>query len=303
MPLPGRGIRQHRLFDLKSVSRCANLSNTSNPPDDNRFDAIYTRVATRRQIDDLDRQIETLQSRYPHARVFREVASGIDFRRPVLRALLGQVISGKIRRVHITNQDRLCRFAYDLLQFVFQSHGCDVVVEPLPLDPELDTELTDDVIGVMTMFAESITGARIGRPRVKRQRDESEDNPISVERHVISNQTESEISTSSFHVTGVSQPSSVEECDPSDAPDITRSRRPIAMVLQRMPSVEPSNHKTKQKMNGKMRQCKRVGVPQIMHGTMAHKQVAHNQNNEPVPLVQYGEPQGVYNQDPLPSES
>ena len=112
IPLPGRGVRQHRLFNLQSVQPNnmdpAPCTTRPKPPplDDGRFDAIYARVSTRKQSDDLERQVLALQTHHPHARVFRDVTSGINFRRPALRALLVHVMAGRVRCVHVTHQDR-----------------------------------------------------------------------------------------------------------------------------------------------------------------------------------------------------
>jgi putative resolvase len=184
MPLPGPGVRQHRLFDMRSVHRApvqpvqpvqAVDTVDENPApcmvdhtNDNRFDAIYVRVSTNDQSKELDSQLETLQHKYPNARVFRDVASGMNFRRPALRALLVHAFAGRVQHVYIADRDRLCRFAYELIEFVLQSHGCDIVVDAPHAshsNVEHNTELADDIVNTITVFAAHLYGARGGGKR------------------------------------------------------------------------------------------------------------------------------------------
>jgi predicted site-specific integrase-resolvase len=51
-------------------------------------EVIYCRVSTSRQKDDLKRQIEFMQLRHPNCRVIKDIASGINFKRKGLTALL-----------------------------------------------------------------------------------------------------------------------------------------------------------------------------------------------------------------------
>jgi predicted site-specific integrase-resolvase len=237
------------------------------PSDDHQMDAIYARVAAHRQTANLNQQVDTLQSRHPHARVFREVSSGIDFRRPALRALIGQVISGHVRHVYVTHRDRLCRVAYDLLEFVFQSHGCEVIVDPIPEDPDANTELTNDIIDIMTMFTGSISGGRQG---LKRRRDLSEEEPQFSEIRDISGLEGPQIATGSRPI-----PSTDEQCDAPilGALQPIMSPRPITVVLRRMPNVQPTNPKGKARMKGTIPQSM---VTMATHGAMAQPQNVHH---------------------------
>ena len=192
MPLPGPGVRQHRLFDMRSVHRApvppvgveevpppcaASSSNHDNHDDTGRFDAIYIRVSTNEQTTELNQQLETLQQKHPDARIFRDVASGMNFRRPALRALLGHVFAGRVQHVYVADRERLCRFAYELVEFVLQSHGCEIVVEASS-HPKVDQnkELADDIVNTVTVFAAHLYGARSGGKRHRDDETGSEEN-------------------------------------------------------------------------------------------------------------------------------
>ncbi len=56
--------------------------------------AIYCRVSSGKQKDDLQRQIETMQEAYPGFRVYKDVASGLNYKRKGLQRLLGHCQEG-----------------------------------------------------------------------------------------------------------------------------------------------------------------------------------------------------------------
>ena len=55
--------------------------------------------------------------RYPGHRVITDVASGVNFKRPGLRALLDAIHRGNVKEVVVLHRDRLARFALDLLEY------------------------------------------------------------------------------------------------------------------------------------------------------------------------------------------
>ena len=57
----------------------------------------------------------------------------------------------------IAYTDRLCRFAYELLEHIFKKHGVQIIVETDGHDAP-ERELEDDVISIITVF-----GARLHR--------------------------------------------------------------------------------------------------------------------------------------------
>ncbi len=66
-------------------------------------DAIYARVSTRKQLNDLQPQIRTLTAKYPDHAVFSDCASGLDFKRKGLLSLLQLAFEGRLRLVRIAH--------------------------------------------------------------------------------------------------------------------------------------------------------------------------------------------------------
>ena len=192
---PG-GVGRERLYDLSSVVGVAAVAATtaattataahnnndhngavaaaepsSSPTSSGAIDAVYARVSTRKQLDDLATQLRDLQRRHPDARAFSDVGSGLNFKRKGLLALLELAFEGRLRSVHVAHKDRLCRFAFDLLEHVFHRHGAQIVVDAHDGDaasPEL--ELAEDVLAVVTVFGARLYGKRSAGNRRKRKR-------------------------------------------------------------------------------------------------------------------------------------
>eukprot|EP00966_Prymnesium_polylepis_P002575 59197-Prymnesium_polylepis.1 len=108
----------------KADHKTAVAERTVDRPD--RVDAVYARVSTRKQAPDLERQLAVLRIAHPDAAVLSDVASGLNFRRRGLRDLFKLAFEGRLRRVHVANKDRLCRFAFDLVEYVLNQHGATV---------------------------------------------------------------------------------------------------------------------------------------------------------------------------------
>ena len=140
----------------------------------NCIEAIYARVSTRKQLDDLQSQIRTLTTKYPDHVVFSDCASGLNFKRKGLLSLLQLALEGRLRLVRIAHRDRLCRFAFDLLEYVFLKHGTKVHVEASDLPSSAESELAEDVLAVITVFGARLHGARRGRRRRRHGVDDDE---------------------------------------------------------------------------------------------------------------------------------
>lgn len=94
-----------------------------------RVDAIYARVSTRKQLDDLERQLAALRAAHTGAKEFSDCASGLNFKRKGLKAILQLAFEGRLRYVYVAHKDRLCRFAYHLIEHVLDKHGAKIVVD------------------------------------------------------------------------------------------------------------------------------------------------------------------------------
>ena len=160
-----KGQRDRRLFDISALHAGPRVSGSpSTEPTETEGrteEAIYARVSTPKQKEDLERQINALQRSHPQAVVYRDICSGLNFKRPGLHRLLGRIFEGRVRQVHVAHRDRLCRFGYDLLTFVCGWFGTTITVESShDTPPSLEGELSADILSILTVFGARLHGSR-----------------------------------------------------------------------------------------------------------------------------------------------
>jgi excisionase family DNA binding protein len=96
--------------------------------------AIYARVSSNTQRNDLERQVEALKlwvsKNFPNAEyvVVTDIASGLSEDRGGLRKLIEMARRREIQAVVVAYRDRLTRFGFEYLKTLFNTFGVDVYV-------------------------------------------------------------------------------------------------------------------------------------------------------------------------------
>ena len=127
--------------------------------------AIYARVSSSEQREDLERQAERLSHYctvrgYQVALVVKEVASGVNDSRPKLLSLLKDA---SITRVVVEHRDRLTRFGFQYIDALFSVQGRVIeVVNPAQND-------TEELLADLTSIISSFCARRYGQRRAKRK--------------------------------------------------------------------------------------------------------------------------------------
>jgi predicted site-specific integrase-resolvase len=121
--------------------------------------ALYARVSSADQKDDLERQLERLRTYavargYQVAKEVTEIASGLNDHRPKLLKLL---TDGSVGTIVVEHRDRLTRFGYHSIEQLLAVQGRHIEVV-LPTDTQDD--LVDDFVAVITSMAARISGRR-----------------------------------------------------------------------------------------------------------------------------------------------
>lgn len=113
---------------------------------------IYCRVSSNKQKNDLERQIESMTLKYPNYEVIKDIGSGINFKRNGLQKLIKLSLNGKLDEVIISHRDRLCRFAFELIEWLFSLNGTKLTTIDSINKSDSD-ELAEDVIAIIQVFA------------------------------------------------------------------------------------------------------------------------------------------------------
>lgn len=126
---------------------------------------IYARVSSSDQRSDLERQVEYLKEYcsakgYNVVNILTDIASGLNEKRRGLKKLFDYVVNGKIDVVVVSYKDRLTRFGFGYLEEFFNSHGVRIEVVFGDEPKDLQQELIEDLIAIVTSFAGRLYGMR-----------------------------------------------------------------------------------------------------------------------------------------------
>lgn len=129
--------------------------------------ALYARVSSIGQKEDLDRQMQRLKD-YAAAKGYQvskevvEIASGLNDKRPKLEKLLADISIGTIV---VESRDRLTRFGAHYIETLLEVQGRHL---EMIFQSETGDELVDDFVSVITSMAARIYGRRQSKRRAEK---------------------------------------------------------------------------------------------------------------------------------------
>jgi hypothetical protein len=127
---------------------------------------IYCRVSSSKQKDDLYRQKIYMQERFPDAECITDIGSGINFKRKGLNSILERLLQGDKLTIIVAHKDRLARFGFDLIKFLVEKNGGEIMV----LDNQThspEQELTRDLLSILHVFSCRMHGLRKYSSQIK----------------------------------------------------------------------------------------------------------------------------------------
>lgn len=134
------------------------------PSNDTRVVAVYGRVSTSKQKQDLSNQIDVLKkyviSNGSNPKVFSDIGSGMNEKRPGLISLMNEITHNKISKVVISHKDRLTRFGFGYLETIFKMYNTEIEIINLEDDKSFQEELTEDLIAIIHHFSMKFYGKR-----------------------------------------------------------------------------------------------------------------------------------------------
>lgn len=153
-----RNAANQRLFDVDDF-----LGRTKPLID---YEICYCRVSSTKQRDDLDRQVAYMHSLYPNAELVRDIGSGLNFKRKGLQTILERLMRGDKFTLIVACRDRLCRFGFELFEFMVKQNGGKILVLSNPVHcPE--SELTTDLLSIIHVFSCRMHGLRKYGKKIK----------------------------------------------------------------------------------------------------------------------------------------
>ena len=147
----------HRRFNKQDLEKFCD-SNTINEEksENTQVNYIYTRVSSKKQLDDLSRQIKYIQQRNPEYSSYisiSDIASGINFKRKGLQTILDSCIQGVIGKVIVAHRDRLSRFGFDLIKLIIEKAGGTITVIDDTQHKSTEQELAEDLLSIIHIYS------------------------------------------------------------------------------------------------------------------------------------------------------
>lgn len=124
---------------------------------------LYARVSTRSQKDDLDRQVENLKS-YAISKgysfeIITDIGSGINYMKQGLKQLIQKINNKEVSKIVVLYKDRLIRFGFELIEYLCELNNISIeIIDNTTISTK--TELTNDLIQIITIFANSLYGPK-----------------------------------------------------------------------------------------------------------------------------------------------
>ena len=125
----------------------------------------YARVSSKKQSDDLERQVNNikqyLSSKYETFDIITDIGSGINYKKPGLLKLIEKINKKEVDLIVVLYKDRLLRFGFELVEYFAELNN--VIIEVLDkIDKNQDEELVEDLVQIITVFSCKIQGKRKG---------------------------------------------------------------------------------------------------------------------------------------------
>lgn len=145
-----------RKFNVKKYL----LDNNIEVNEEVKKNIIYCRVSSYDRKEDLERQVEFLQSKYPEYEVITDIGSGINFKRKGLKKIIKLAIENELNEVVVTYKDRLCRIGYDLIEFILKDYSNAKITIENTEEKNINEEITQDLIEIITVYSSKLHGRR-----------------------------------------------------------------------------------------------------------------------------------------------
>ena len=123
----------------------------------------YARVSSKKQSDDLERQVNNLKtylsSKYNNYEIIEDIGSGINYSKPGLKQLIEKINKKEVDLIVVLYKDRLLRFGFELVEYFAALNN--VKIEVLDkIDKTQDEELVEDLVQIITVFSCKLQGKR-----------------------------------------------------------------------------------------------------------------------------------------------
>jgi len=147
------------LYNLDKFLLDNHIEPLNNP--ETKINICYCRVSSSKQSEDLQRQINYMQHKYPKHQIISEIGSGMNYKRNGLKKIIDLAILGRINELVIAYKDRLLRFGYEIIEYIITEYSNGKIIIINKSEEQTPTEeVVKDIISIMNVFVAKINGLR-----------------------------------------------------------------------------------------------------------------------------------------------
>ena len=129
----------------------------------------YARVSSKKQSDDLERQVENIKrymsSKYESYDIITDIGSGINYYKKGLLSLIEKINKKEVDVIVILYKDRLLRFGFELVEHFAKLNNVKIEIIDNNLDKTQDQELVEELVQIITVFSCKLQGKRKGKTK------------------------------------------------------------------------------------------------------------------------------------------
>jgi putative resolvase len=153
-----RTASNYRVIPLSEIKRIQD-SGTSD-----KITLAYCRVSTRKQSENLERQVgrvlEYCAINGLKVELFKDIGSGLNENRKEFNKLINRISEGDVSRVIIEYRDRLTRFGFQTFEEYCRVFGTEIVSLETKPNKSFEEELSEDLISIITCYSARLYGRR-----------------------------------------------------------------------------------------------------------------------------------------------
>ena len=153
----------YRYYSHEQLSQVMNIK-----PNIDRKVIGYCRVSSKKQKDDLQRQIDNMKmyliSQGKPFEIISDIGSGINYKKKGLKELIKLITQNKVEKVVVLYKDRLLRFGFELIEYVASLYNCEIEIIDNTEKSE-QQELVEDLVQIITDFSCKLQGKRANKAR------------------------------------------------------------------------------------------------------------------------------------------
>lgn len=147
-----RSIGKHRRFLETDLQPIREQQQDTTKQQRIRRCVAYCRVSSPKQKDDLQRQKDAFGETHPEHEIISDIGSGLNWKRKNLLRLVESILQGDVQEVVVAHRDRLCRFAFEFIEWICQRSDTKLVVQNQQVHTS-EQELADDLMAIVHVFS------------------------------------------------------------------------------------------------------------------------------------------------------